>query len=82
MSDSKPPVDRSNEFDLMTPEEWDVYSHLSAAWNEFIKLPVLFASDNRDFSYHVNALKSILMSRPVMREMVKHGLAELCLRFR
>lgn len=65
--------DRSNEFDLMTPEEWDVYSDLSDAWNQFIKLPVLFPNDNADFAYHINALKSLVMSRPVAREMVKRN---------
>lgn len=63
-------VDRSNEFPLLTSEEWDVYSRLSEAWNEFAALPVLFHTDRPDFAYHINACKSILMSRPVERGMV------------
>ncbi len=63
-------VDRSNEFPLLTPQEWDVYSRLSEAYNEFIALPTLFKGDTTDFSFHINALKSILMSRPVEREML------------
>jgi hypothetical protein len=64
-------VDRSNEFDLLTPQEWDCYSRLSEAWNEFIKLPVLFPGDIDEFARYVNILKSMVMSRPVMKEMVK-----------
>ena len=70
---AEPSVDRSNEFPLLTPEEWDVYSRLSQAWNQYINLPVLFKGDETDFSYHINALKSIVMSRPVEREMVKRN---------
>ena len=61
--------DRSNEFDLLTPEEWDCYSRLSEAWNEFIQLPVLFHPDKEEFARYINILKAIIMSRPVMREM-------------
>lgn len=68
-------TDRSNEFPLLTPEEWDVYSALSDAYNQFIALPVFFEGDWKDFSFHINALKSIVMSRPVEREMVQRNWA-------
>ena len=75
MADTVQPeiIDRSNEFPLLTPEEWDVYSRLSQAYNQYIDLPTLFVGDNVDFTYHINALKSIVMSRPVEREMVKRN---------
>lgn len=66
-------VDRSNEFDLLTPQEWDVYSRLSEAWNGFIALPQLHHRDQPDFGDHINALKNIVMSRAVMREMIKRN---------
>jgi hypothetical protein len=69
MNDNQP--DRSNEFDLLTPEEWDVYSRLSESFNEFIRLPVLTPIDQRDFAFHINALKNIVLSRAVAREMAK-----------
>ena len=62
-------VDRSNEFPLLEEKEWDVYSALSKAWNTFIELPLLHPNDNIDFAYHVNALKNIIMSRPVEKVM-------------
>lgn len=66
-------VDRSNEFKLLSSDEWDVYSYLSKAYNLFTDLPVLFKDDTTDFIYHINALKSILMSRPVEKEMLKRN---------
>jgi hypothetical protein len=68
-----PPIDRSNEFDLLTPEEWDVYDALSVAWNRFVALPVLFVGDRPEFANHINTLKTLVMSRAVAREMAKRG---------
>jgi hypothetical protein len=62
-------VDRSNEFPLLEDKEWDVYSVLSTAWNRFIELPTLHPNDNIDFAHHINALKNIIMSRPVAKIM-------------
>lgn len=66
-------IDRSNEFALLTSNEWDVYSRLSQAYNQYADLPVLFKGDEIDFVFHINALKSLLMSRPVEREMLKRN---------
>lgn len=71
MSEQK--SNRSNEFDLLMPEEWDCYSRLSEAWNTFIELPVLFPGDRDEFARYINILKLMVMSRPVMREMVKQN---------
>ena len=56
---------------LLSPEEWAVYDHLSEAFNSFIKLDKLHAQDAREFAFHINALKNIIMSRPVARELVE-----------
>lgn len=58
---------------LLTSEEWGVYSRLSEAWNAFILLPELHKQDRPDFMVHINALKSIVMSRPVERELQDNG---------
>jgi hypothetical protein len=63
------PTTISEENSLLTHEEWDVYSDLSSAWNKFIKLPEYFGKDTPDFAFHINALKGIVMSRPVEREI-------------
>lgn len=60
---------------LLTAEEWEVYSRLSEAWNTFIKLPEYHRQDRLDFTTHINALKSIVMSRPVERELQNIGIA-------
>jgi hypothetical protein len=61
-------IDETNS--LLSHEEWDVYSKLSEAWNLFIQLERLHSQDNVEFSFHINALKNIIMSRPVSRELV------------
>jgi hypothetical protein len=58
---------RDGEFDLLTPEEWDVYSLLSEAWNRFIQLPRLHHEDTPEFMRGINQLKNLLMARPVER---------------
>jgi hypothetical protein len=60
---------RDNEPDILTPEEWDVYSLLSEAWNRFIQLSELHKEDTADFMRGINALKSIVMSRPVEKAL-------------
>lgn len=63
-----------NETDsLLSPKEWEVYSHLSEAWNTFIELDELFVTDREDFARHINAIKNIVMSRPVARELARQG---------
>lgn len=57
------------ENSALTQEEWDAYSLLSAAYNAFITLPVLFPGDRGEFALGINQLKSIVMSRPVEREL-------------
>lgn len=65
-------IDETNS--LLSHEEWEVYSRLSDAWNLFIKLERLHSQDNVEFMHHINALKNILMSRPVSRELKKQGI--------
>lgn len=65
-------IDETNS--LLSHEEWDVYSKLSEAWNLFIKLEKLHVQDNIEFMHHINALKNILMSRPVARELKVQGI--------
>jgi hypothetical protein len=63
--------ERGDEPPILTPEEWDVYSLLSEAWNRFIELPIYHRQDHIEFAQSVNALKNIVMSRPVCRELQK-----------
>lgn len=65
-------IDETNS--LLSHEEWLVYSSLSDAWNTFITLQVLHESDTQEFSAGINALKNIVMSRPVSRELQKQGI--------
>ena len=55
---------------LLSVDEWQVYSLLSEAWNYYIELPVYFP-ENPTFAFHINALKSIIMSRPVEKELLE-----------
>lgn len=54
---------------LLTREEWETYSFLSDAWNAFINLEKLHVEDSKEFAFHINAAKNIVMSRPVSREL-------------
>lgn len=54
---------------LLNEQEWDVYSLLSASYSAFVALPVNFPGDQAEFALHVNALKNLLMSRPVEKEL-------------
>lgn len=58
---------------LLSEQEWEVYSHLSEAWNKFIKLELLHPNDNPEFAFYINGAKNILMSRPVERELKLQG---------
>ena len=63
----------SEENSLLSHEEWEVYSHLSLAYNAFIQLETIFPSDKADFERGINELKNLLMSRPVARELQQKG---------
>lgn len=51
----------------LTSNEMAVYNSLSNAYNQFIKLPILFNYDQPEFATHINALKNIVLSRPAVR---------------
>lgn len=53
----------------MTQEEIAVYNHLSDAYNDFIRLPVLYDYDQADFAVLINQIKNILLARVGMRSM-------------
>lgn len=53
----------------ITIEEQLVYDHLTNAWYAFKELPVLFSRDLEDFSFWINQLKSVLLSRVGLRSM-------------
>jgi len=55
---------------LLSVEEWEVYSLLSEAWNKYVTLPSLFP-EQPTFAFHINALKSIIMSRPIEKELLE-----------
>lgn len=61
---------------LLTADEWEVYEFLTEAWNHFVKLEILFIGDRTEFSEHINALKNIVMSRPVVKEVRDQGYPE------
>jgi len=60
------------ENSVLTQDEWDVYSLLSASFNAFLKLPHLYPGDQADFAHGINILKNIVMSRPTERELAPH----------
>jgi hypothetical protein len=55
---------------LLTEEEWAVVNLLGDAWNQFMKLPTLHSDDCHEFRSGIHQAQSIIMSRPVMREMI------------
>lgn len=63
------PDSKDPENSVLTQEEWDVYSLLSIAYNAYIRLPILFQGDQREFAYSINILKNIVMSRAAEREL-------------
>lgn len=63
---------------LMTPEEWNVYTLLNDAFTEYCNLPQLHQRDLLEFIHHSNALKALIMARPVARELITLGREPYC----
>ena len=54
---------------LLTVEEQSVIGALADAWNRFLRLEVVHSCEQREFCAAVHAAQTIIMSRPVQREV-------------
>ena len=68
MTQMFPNSDNKTGESILHIDEWGVLDHLTDAYNNLIHLPIYFKNDKPDFTFHINALKSIVMSRAVERE--------------
>ena len=56
---------------LLSQDEMAVLDHLVAAWNGFVRLPLLHPHERQEFMSVMHEAQRIVMARPVMREMEK-----------
>ena len=57
------------EKSLLCEREHAVINNLVASWNEWMKLEPLYEEEAEEFRRAIHAAQSIVMARPVQREM-------------